>query len=153
MGLLQRAVETYDAAAGLAGVIRADHETLAPIGHTLTNANLEITLDAQGTFLSARRVDKSERKILIPITEESGGRNNNLASHPLCDTLKYTVPQEEKARGVYINTLRAWAESSHSHPFLHAVLNYVEQDLVEADLKNALGTQWKYKKDLLRKVK
>lgn len=48
---------------------------------------------------------------------------------------------------MYINTLRAWAESSHSHPFLHAVLNYVEQDLVEADLKNALGTQWKYKKE------
>ena len=33
MGLLQRAVETYDANTALIGVYRDGHEPLAPIGH------------------------------------------------------------------------------------------------------------------------
>ena len=134
MGLLQRAVETYDAAAGLAGVIRADHETLAPIGHTLTSANLEITLDAQGAFLSARRVDKSEKKILIPVTEESGGRTRAPAAHPLCDQLKYVAPQWEKEHDLYLTGLQHWASSEHSHPFLSAIYAYVSQGTVLTDL-------------------
>lgn len=48
MGLLQRAIETYDANTALIGVYRDGHEPLAPIGHILTSANIEITLNAQG---------------------------------------------------------------------------------------------------------
>ena len=86
MGLLQKAVETYDANLSLVGVYRDGHEPLAPVGHTLTNANIEITLDQSGIFLAARKVDKAEPKILIPITEESGGRTSTGAKkqpHPL----------------------------------------------------------------------
>jgi len=36
MGLLQRAIETYDANTALIGVYRDGHEPLAPIGHILT---------------------------------------------------------------------------------------------------------------------
>ena len=56
MGLLQKAVETYDANAKLIGVYQAGRDPLAPIGHSLTNADVEITLNAQGAFLSARKV-------------------------------------------------------------------------------------------------
>ena len=42
MGLLQRAIETYDANAALAGVYRDKREPLAPIGHVLTSAHIEI---------------------------------------------------------------------------------------------------------------
>ena len=45
MGLLQKAVETYDANIALVGVYREGHDPLAPIGHVLTNASIEIILD------------------------------------------------------------------------------------------------------------
>ena len=50
MGLLLKAVETYDANADLVGVYQAGRDPLAPIGHILTNAGIEITLNAQGYF-------------------------------------------------------------------------------------------------------
>ena len=70
MGLLQKAVETYDANAKLIGVYQAGRDPLAPIGHSLTNADVEITLNAQGAFLSARKVEKTEPKILFPVTAD-----------------------------------------------------------------------------------
>ena len=54
MGLLQKAVATYDANTNLIGVYQAGRDPLAPIGHMLTNAGIEITLNAQGVFLSPR---------------------------------------------------------------------------------------------------
>lgn len=48
MGLLQRAIETYDANARLVGVYPEGHEPLAPVGHLLTSAGIEITLNVQG---------------------------------------------------------------------------------------------------------
>ena len=45
MGLFQRALETYEANSGLIGVYRAGREPLAPVGHILTNANIEVTLN------------------------------------------------------------------------------------------------------------
>lgn len=106
MGLLQRAIETYDANTALIGVYRDGHEPLAPIGHILTSANIEITLNAQGKFLAARKVDKKEPKILIPVTEESSGRTSGLAAHPLCDQLKYVANTNKEAHELYLNLLQ-----------------------------------------------
>ena len=134
MGLLQKAVETYDANAALIGVYRDDCEPLAPIGHTLTSANIEITLDQAGNFLTARRVEKNEPKILIPITEDSGGRTNSPAAHPLCDQLKYVAPKNQEEHDLYISAVQNWAESSFSHPFLHVILSYVKSGAILSDL-------------------
>ena len=79
MGLLQRAIETYDANARLVGVYPEGHEPLAPVGHLLTSAGIEITLNGQGELLAARKVEKNEPKILIPVTENSGGRSSTTA--------------------------------------------------------------------------
>ena len=76
MGLLQKAVETYDAHSDLVGKEREGHQVLAPVGHIMARADLEITLEPDGSFSSARSVDKSEAKILIPATEESAGRTS-----------------------------------------------------------------------------
>ena len=137
MGLLQKAVETYDANAKLIGVYQAGRDPLAPIGHSLTNADVEITLNAQGAFLSARKVDKTEPKILFPVTEDSSGRTSGLAPHPLCDQLKYIACTNEKAHTLYLQTLRAWMESPHSHPFLLAVFSYAEDGSILNDLAGA----------------
>lgn len=137
MGLLQKAVETYDANVSLIGVYQVGRDPLAPIGHSLTNAGIEITLNARGAFLAARRVEKTEPKILIPVTEDSSGRTSGLAAHPLCDQLKYIACTNEKAHALYLQTLRAWMESPHPHPFLRAVFSYAEGGSILNDLTGA----------------
>ena len=74
MNLFQRAVETYDTHSALVGKEIEGHKMLAPISHTLTRPDLEITIDQAGYFLSARLVDKKEPPIPIPVTEKSAGR-------------------------------------------------------------------------------
>lgn len=134
MGLLQRAVETYDAGQSLVGVYRENHEPLPPIGHTLTSADLEITLDCDGNFSGARKVEKTEPKILIPVTEDSGGRTSALAPHPLCEQLKYLTKDNEKANALYLAQLRQWADSEYAHPMLLPILRYVEGGTIVSDL-------------------
>ena len=137
MGLLQRAIETYDANAGRAGVYEDGREPLAPIGHILTSANIEITLNAQGGFVTARKVEKTEPKILIPVTEESGGRTSGIAAHPLCEQLKYAACTNAEAHKSYLAALRAWMESPHGHPFLTAIFTYVVNGTILDDLTRA----------------
>lgn len=136
MGLLQRAIETYDASAALAGVFREGHEPLAPISHIIANAHIEITLNKQGEFRGAKLLDKKDRKTIIPVTEDSGGRANKLAAHPLCDQIKYVAPDDEEAHGLYLRELCTWEESAYSHPILSAVRAYVEGKTIITDLLN-----------------
>ena len=93
MGLLQKAVETYDAHSDLVGKEKEGHQVLVPAGHILTRADLEITLEPDGSFSSARPVDQSEPKIFIPATEASAGRSGKKPkNHPLCDYISYIAP-------------------------------------------------------------
>lgn len=72
MGLLQKACETYDCHIRLVGLPQAGEkkETLAPVSHILTSAQIEITLNQDGKFRSAKAIDKKEPKIVIPVTED-----------------------------------------------------------------------------------
>ena len=132
MGLLQKAVETYDShfayAAGRAAVM------MAPVGHIVTRAELEITLDRQGRFLDASAVDKSEPKIVIPATESSAGRTSAPCAHPLCDQIGYLIPGNEVKYRLYVDQLSAWAASEYGHPKLEAVLHYVKGETILNDL-------------------
>ena len=70
MGLLQKAVETFDSHLDYASQNHTDSALMAPVGHIVTRADLEITLDQDGRFVDASAVDKSEPKIVIPATED-----------------------------------------------------------------------------------
>lgn len=153
MGLLQRAVETYDANAACVGVYQDGRDPLAPIGHILTSAQLEIALNAQGQFVTARRVGKTEPKILIPVTEDSAGRTSGLAAHPLCDQLKFVAPTNVRAHALYLEELRKWIDSACTHPFLPAVYAYAEGGTILNDLTGSgiLAPDQKYdEKQLVR---
>ena len=103
MGLLQKAVETYDAMAHRAGkVFEKETEPLAPVSHIIARAQIEITLDQDGTFISARTVGKEEPKIIIPVTEESAGRTSAPCAHPLCDQLGYVAPFDPNKHELYV---------------------------------------------------
>ena len=134
MGLLQKAVETYDSHLNYASQNREGQSRMAPVGHIVTRAELEITLDADGKFINARAVDKSEPKIIIPATESSAGRTSAPCAHPLCDQIGYLIPQNEKKFRLYVDQLSDWEASAYTHPKLTAVLNYVKGKTILPDL-------------------
>lgn len=140
MGLLQKAVETYDAMAGRVGVVYEDEkEPLAPISHIMARPQIKITLDQDGNFVTAHALDKDAPKIIIPVTEGSAGRTVKAAElpHPLCDYLRYLLPQNQVEYHHYISQLSDWTNSPFTHPKLHAVLHYVQGGSILADLSQA----------------
>lgn len=134
MGLMQKALETYDAMSAWAGVAVENRETLAPVGHITAKAKIEITLDADGGFVQARAVDE---KIIIPATEESAGRTSAPAAHPLCEQIGYLLPTNEEKFALYTQQLEQWANSRYGSPKLNAILNYVRRGTLQTDLARA----------------
>ena len=134
MGLMQKALETYDAMSAWAGVAVENRETLAPVGHITAKAKIEITLDAEGGFVQARAVDE---KIIIPATEESAGRTSAPAAHPLCEQIGYLLPGNEEKFRLYTQQLEQWANSRYGSPKLNAILNYVRRGTLQTDLARA----------------
>lgn len=137
MGLLQKALETYQAMEGLAGIYEEGKEPLAPVGHIVTKASIEVTIDADGRFVSARMADKN-RKIIIPATEKSGGRAGTvIAPHPLCDKIDYLMGKDPEKRDAYLRQLEKWTKSPYSHPKAAAVFHYMSKGTLREDLINA----------------
>ena len=134
MGLLQKAVETYESHRNYGSQNREGQAMMAPVGHIITRAELEITLDRDGVFVNASAVDKTEPKIIIPATESSAGRTSAPCAHPLCDQIGYLIPANDKKFRLYTEQLTAWADSVHTHPKLLPVLRYVKGGTVLSDL-------------------
>lgn len=147
MGLLQKALETYDAMEQLAGIYVEGKEPLAPIGHIVTKAQIEVTIDADGHFISARAANK-DRKIIIPVTEESSGRTVSPAAHPLCEQLGYLLGQDEDKFALYKQGLTRWVQSEYSHPKAAAVLHYICNATLRQDL-TAAGLSTDKEKDMV----
>lgn len=147
MGLLQKALETYDAMERLAGIYEEGKEPLAPIGHIVTKAQIEVTIDADGQFISARAADK-DRKIIIPVTEESSGRTSSPAAHPLCEQLGYLMGQDEVKLSLYKQGLERWVQSEYRHPKAAAVLCYICKGTLREDL-TAAGLSTDKEKDMV----
>lgn len=128
----------------------ADKEPLLPLSHTTQNAHIEVTLDGKGRFLRATVLAKEQQRTIIPCTEGSGGRSGSKpTNHPLGDKLQYLAgdfaeygstvtsgfskdPSEPYTR--YLADLEAWCRSSDTHPKLEAVLTYVKEKRLIADL-------------------
>lgn len=135
MGLMQKALETYDAMSAWVGVAVENRETLAPVGHITAKAKIEITLDADGGFVQARAVDE---KIVIPATEKSAGRSGTKpAAHPLCEQIGYLLPGNEEKFRLYTQQLEQWTNSRYGSPKLNAILNYVRRGTLQTDLARA----------------
>lgn len=160
MGLMQQAYKTYcKMEKEYAGKYLAEKkEPLAPVSHLLTSSNIEITLDSDGNFISAAAVDKSEGKIIIPVTENSAGRAGIApCAHPLSDQLCYVAPYNTARHEVYFKQLEEWANSEFSHSKVTAVYKYVKNDTIIKDLcdsglisLNSAGIPEKEEKHLIR---
>ena len=131
MGLLQKAVETYEAMDHLVGVYQEGKEPLAPIGHIIANAKIEVTISKEGEFIKANKVDK---KIIIPVSEGSAGRAGMVnRPHPLCDQVGYICGEDKEKSKLYIKQLRDWCDETDDEK-LQAVCAYVAKETMQSDL-------------------
>ena len=130
MGLLQRALETYEANIDRVGVYYdGEREPLAPVAHIARESGIVITLSAKGDFKEAR---KEEAVIIFPVTEDSIGSRTGIDAkkrcHPLCDRPDYLLTE------YYISGLEKWAGSEYSHDTVKSVLAYMKQGTLMEDL-------------------
>lgn len=136
MGLIQSAIETYENSKDYIGKYESGKTPLEPLGYITTAADIEIMIDLNGKFISAKKLDKE--KILIPITDASVSRsgkaiNDNIHPHMLCDQLSYLGFDNEKCK-IYINQLREWKNSEYSSPILSAVYQYILSGNIKEDI-------------------
>lgn len=132
MGLLQKAVETYNEMEHLAGIYEEGKiEPLAPVGHICTKAAIEITINKDGEFIQARKTDQ---KIIIPVTEKSAGRTSAMEPHPLCDQVGYVIGCDQNKKTAYLNQLKKWIQATDGNYKLKAVYMYVSNGSMVSDL-------------------
>lgn len=144
MGWMQALYNTYEKSLSLVGVPDEFGKVLLPIAHSTQNAQVEITINMEGDFVSARKVEKGEEITIIPVTEDSGSRANGIAPHPLCDKLcyvagdyiKYCNQKSEDCFKAYLEQLGNWVHTGCS-PLIKAVYLYVSKKFLVHDLIKA----------------
>lgn len=120
-----------------------DGTVLLPVSHSTANAQIEVTLKADGTFVGAVALTKEEGlNTIIPVTEDSGGRTSGVCAMPLADKLiylcgdysKYVNKNNEQYFKAYIEQLARWKDSAHSHPSVRAIYAYLAEKTLMQDL-------------------
>lgn len=150
MAWLKTLAETYDVYSDLAGVDENDQPVLLPISHSTFQAQIEVTVDREGNFVDARKIDKGKDAVtIIPVTEDSASRANVNAPHSLCDKLcyiagdytQYTGDHKEACYEKYMEQLDDWVQSEDTHPMVQAVYRYLKKKSLIRDLvgKGILG--------------
>ena len=150
MNWIEALYQTYNHCLDSVGIqVEGSDELLLPLSHTTQNAHIEVTLDQNANFVSARVLQKSEQKTLIPCTESSGGRSGKKpTTHPLCDKLQYLAgdfldyggvvtsgfsKKPEEPHQTYLELLSKWQEE-FTHPKIQLVLQYVKKNQLVRDL-------------------
>lgn len=120
-----------------------DGSVLLPVSHSTANAQIEVTLKQDGSFVSARALTKEEGlNTIIPVTEDSGARGNGVFPMPLADKLsylcgdylQYTGKDNTKHFQAYLEQLGKWHNSPYTHPAVNAIYAYISQENLMKDL-------------------
>ncbi len=137
MSWIQQLYETYEQCAGREA---PGGQPLLPVSHTAQQAHVEVCINGEGGFMSARALSPRAETIL-PATEKSAGRTSGEAAHALADKIQYCAGDYSDFGGKkasyfegYIAQLRGWCASPHGHPKAWAVLRYLEKGTLVADL-------------------
>ena len=62
---------------------------MLPISHSTAKAQIEITIREDGTFSSAKLVEKEDSETVIPVTEDSCTRTSGVVPMPYAEKLPY----------------------------------------------------------------
>lgn len=125
------------------GVEHNDGTVLLPVSHSTANAQIEVTLKQDGSFVSAKGLTKEEGlNTIIPVTEDSGGRTSGICAMPFADKLiylcgdyaQYTGKDNAKYVQAYLEQLGRWHDSPYTHPAVDAVYAYISQGTLMKDL-------------------
>ena len=130
MSWFNNLVETYDRCTEIIGIPdpNDDRKILLPLNHMFMESGICITIDGNGSFLSA---SADKKKIVIPCTEDSASRSGKAKfPHPLHEQLGYLALNEEK-HDEYMKLLEEWAEL---HPKVMAVKKYCLRNTILEDL-------------------
>lgn len=140
--------KTYEENEDQVGTIRSNpfgqEYMLLPEAHGYQTAHVEIALDSDGKFISAKVLEKGQGNTVIPCTINSSTRANAPSPHALHDNLQYVAGDYDAFGGKikagnhpfqdYLKNLKAWCESEDAHPKAKAIYNYVEKGQLIADL-------------------
>lgn len=122
-----------------------EQKEMLPVSHSTAKAQIEVTIRENGTFVTAKRLEKSEAETVIPVTEDSGARSSGITPMPYAEKLVYIAGDYGKyADGkrtdnrdyydAYLQQLQNWDESPDTHPAVHALLLYLQKGCLMQDL-------------------
>ena len=150
MSWVEKLSKTYENNAGSVG---SGDIPLLPVCHTTQNAQVNIVIDGDGSFLRASVIPKSNARTIIPATEESAGRSGKKPTNfPLCDKLQYVAgdfldyggtvtsgfsKDPHEPHDNFLKLLNAWCVSPYRHPKIVAVHAYVKKNSTIEDLVKA----------------
>ncbi len=148
MSWLLNLYETYEANLDQVGkMVKIDKDqeyTLLPISHTTQNAHIEVMVDEDACFNSAKTLNKENT--LIPCTEEAASRSGTkIAPYPLHDKLVYVSGDFAKYSSTaknldgapfaaYIENLGDWANSPHACEKVKCIYAYLRKGKLIEDL-------------------
>ena len=144
MSWVNELIDLYEINRDRIGVIEYRGENpyvLLPPFHTTVTAQITVTIDQDGNFVTAQQVDSNDKFTIIPITEKSGSRTAGKEPHPLCDNLKYLAgdyakyyEEDGSCHELYISQLKEWAESEYCHEKVKAIYSYLKKGTLIFDL-------------------
>lgn len=134
---MEELYQVYERHQDRIGYEKTHDAILLPIYHSTANAQVEVTIDAEGNFRSAKTVDKEDAVTIIPVTMDSAARSSGIAPHPLCDKLIYIagdyqnyIDSKKDLRPyheLYMEQLDQWVQSPYSTPKVSAIYNYLKK--------------------------
>ncbi len=135
--------ELYNVYEQQCGVEHNDGTVLLPISHSTANAQIEVTLRQDGSFVTAKTLTKEEgQNTIIPVTEDSASRTSGICAMPFADKLiyicgdysNYNEKDNSQYFNAYIEQLGRWHNSPYTHPSVDAVYAYISQGTSMKDL-------------------
>lgn len=164
MSWITELVETYDACEKIDGLIgRIDIvegknytrqlRPLTPLYHDLIKATFEVSIDADGKFLSAKHLEKEEQMTIVPCTQYSRARTGAAAykaAQPLCERLDFICKDDYE--NDYTKTMQEWVDSKSFSAAadsmkegILAVHAYIKEKTLYDDIMNSLDEATKEK--------
>lgn len=119
--------------------------TLLPVSHVMQSAQIEILINRDGEFVSAKVIEKENARTIVPATSASANRSNSSAPHYIHDKLFYVAGdyvaytgenKREKHHQDYLGQMKEWAEFPNAPKKVKAIYQYVKKGNVIEDLIN-----------------
>lgn len=118
---------------------------LLPVSHITNNAGIEITINENGEFNHAVKVDKNDQMTIMPASEDSASRSSGITPMPLFDKLSYIAAdyddyaaEDKKKRPyyeAYMKALHDWADLPDTPTKVKAICTYLDNGTVMKDLR------------------